>query len=116
MSRAWRVRLTRQAESDFLEISRWTTETFGARQSALYAETLTLAIEALHAGPDVVGAKTRDEIAPGIRTLHVARKGRKGRHFVVFRASEGQTVDVLRFLHDSMDLEGHVSTTGDERH
>ena len=114
MSRAWRVRLTRQAESDFLDIARWTAATFGARQSELYAETLTSAIEALHAGPEIVGAKARDEIAPGIRTLHVARKGRKGRHFVVFRAAEGQTVDVLRLLHDSMDLARHVSAADDQ--
>lgn len=116
MSHAWRVRLTRQAESDFLDISKWTTETFGPRQSALYVETLTLAIEALHAGPGILGAKTRDEIAPGVRTLHVARQGRKGRHFVVFRATEGQTIDVLRLLHDSMDLARHVSAVDDEGH
>lgn len=89
MSRTWRVRLTRQAESDFIEISRWTAENFGALQTEFCAETVTLAIEALRGGPEVVGTKARDEIARGIRTLHVTRQGRKGRHFVVFRAAEG---------------------------
>ena len=115
MNRAWRVRLTLQAESDFLEISRWTADNFGALQTASYAETVTLAIEALHGGPEVVGTKARDEIAKGVRTLHVARQGRKGRHFLVFRAAEGQIIEVLRLLHDSMDLARHVPAADEEQ-
>lgn len=115
MSGAWRVRLTHQAESDFLEISRWTAENFGPLQRAHYAETVTLAIEALHGGPKVLETQARDEIARGIRTLHVARQGRKGRHFVVFRAAKGQIVEVLRLLHDSMDLARHVPEADDEQ-
>lgn len=30
-----------------------------------------------------LGAKARDDIDPGIRTLHVTRQSRSGRHFVV---------------------------------
>ena len=77
---------------------------------------ITLAIEALRGGPEVVGTKARDEIARGVRTLHVARQGRKGRHFVVFRAAEGQIVEILRLLHDSMDLARHVPAADDQQH
>ena len=115
MSRTWRVRLTQQAESDLLDISRWTAENFGALQTEFYAETVMLAIEALNGGPEVLGTKTRDEIAPGVRTLHVARQGRKGRHFVIFRTAEGQIVEVLRLLHDSMDLSKHVPVADDQQ-
>ncbi|MDR2189232.1 MAG: hypothetical protein LBE62_14500 [Azonexus sp.] len=52
--------------------------------------------------------KKRDDLGPGIRLLHVARKGRKGSHFIVFRASGEHTIDVLRMLYDGMDLPGHV--------
>ncbi len=48
---------------------------------------MAIAIEALEKGPDVLGAKARDDIQPGIRTLHVARQARAGRHFVVFRVA-----------------------------
>ena len=44
-------------------------------------------------------------------TLHVARKGRKGRHFVVFRVArdpDHDVIEVLRLLHDSMDLQRHL--------
>ena len=104
MSALWKVRLAARAELDFSEIITWTIENFGERQAKTYVETLSLAIEALHDGPEQLGAKARDDIGPGIRTLHVARQGRSGRHFVVFREAKDQYIDVLRLLHDSMDL------------
>jgi len=113
MSLVWRVRLTQQAERDLLNILRWTTENFGACQAENYAETIMLAIEALSDGPDVQGTKNRDELISGVRVLHVARHGRKGRHFVVFRGAEGQIVEVLRLLHDSMELTRHMSAAND---
>ena len=48
MSLVWKVRLAAQAELDFSEIITWTLENFGERQADTYAETPTLAIEALH--------------------------------------------------------------------
>jgi len=116
MSVVWNVRLAAQAELDFFEIITWTIENFGERQAETYAETLTLAIEALHDGPEQLGAKARDDIGPGIRTLHVARQGRSGRHFVVFSEAKDQYIDVLRLLHDSMDLARHIPPVNDQSH
>ena len=104
MRPGWTVKLGRQAEHDYLEILRWTTKTFGEGQASTYAETM--AFEALEDGSDVLGARARDDIQPGIRSLHVARQGRAGRHFAVFRVA-GSGIDVLRLLHDSMDLPRH---------
>ena len=109
MTAVWTVRLADQAELDLLEITLWTVESFGDRQAEEYAETLTLAIEALHDGPSILGVKRRDDIDSGIHTLHVARTGRKGRHFVVFKSAvQPNTIEVLRLLHDSMNLARHV--------
>jgi len=116
MSLVWQIRLAERAELDFLGIVAWTAENFGARQAEYYAETVTSAIEALHDGPEIPGAKARDDIGSGIRTLHVARQGRKGRHVVVFKEAEGRIIDVLRLLHDSMDLARHVPTANDQAH
>jgi toxin ParE1/3/4 len=109
--RSWRVRLTAQAEADVAEILEWSARQFGEAQARRYAETLTSAIEALSEGPGVHGAKARDEIGIGLLTLHAARKGRRGRHFLLFRVSReaGRPgIDVLRVLHDAMDLGRHV--------
>ena len=108
MSLAWQVRLASQAEQDLFDIILWTAENFGTKQAEHYAATIALAIEALYDGPDILGSKVRDEIGMGIRTLHVARQGRKGRHFVAFSVSEGHIINVLRLLHDSIDLAIHL--------
>jgi len=109
--RHWPVRLAAAAEDDFNQILRWTAEHFGGQQARVYAVTLSAALQELGAGPGVVGVRARSDIAKGLCTLHVARHGRKGRHFVMFRIGRdqrGETIDVLRILHDAMDLPRHV--------
>lgn len=111
---SWTVRLSAAAQADYRQILRWTVESFGSAQALSYADTLSSALKALSAGPTVIGVKGRPEIGSNISTLHVARNGRKGRHFVMFRigsAPEGDVIDVLRLLHDSMDLERHLPPT-----
>jgi toxin ParE1/3/4 len=103
------VRLTAAAASDF-ELLEWTAERFGESRALAYAETLSLAIEALAEGPSIPGSRPRDEILKGLHSMHVARQGRRGRHFVVFRiATSGDAIEVLRLLHDSMDFPRHLS-------
>ena len=107
--RRWRVRLGAAAELDFANIVRWTAENFGARQSRIYRDTLVEAIRELAEGPDVAGSKGRDEISPGLRTLHVARRGRRGSHFLMYRAAPNRTIEIVRILHDRMDVRRHAS-------
>ncbi|WP_322033680.1 type II toxin-antitoxin system RelE/ParE family toxin [Paraburkholderia sp. J76] len=106
---AWTIRLTDSAETDFRNIVRWSAGQFGQRQATAYAKTLSHALQELMAGPTVPGTRVRDDILPGLRSLHVARNRRKGRHFVLFRvsATHAQCIDVLRILHDAMDLPRH---------
>jgi toxin ParE1/3/4 len=98
MSVVWKVRLAAQAELDFSEIITWTLKNFGERQAQTYAETLTLAIEALHDGPEQLGARARDDIEPGIRILHVARQGRSGRHFVLFSEADSKVNTSMSYV------------------
>ena len=104
----WRIRLGREAERDFSAILRYTADNFGGRQAGLYKTLLIDALAALGDGPDIPGSAARDEIAPGLRTLHVSRRGRPGRHFILYRAGQGRVVEILRILHDAMDLARHV--------
>jgi len=106
----WSIRLTAAARTDFQAILRWTTREFGRQQARTYAETLSLAVTALTEGPRIAGARPIDHVAPGLFTLHVARAGRKGRHLVLFRvgSQDPPVIDVLRLLHDAMDLPRHL--------
>ena len=116
MKRIWTIRLAAAAEQDFREILRWTAENFGRRQAGAYARTLSIALHDLARGPSIMGARRREDIGLGIHTLHVARKGRKGRHLLVFRVASPpskQVIDVLRLLHDSMDIPRHLPATSE---
>jgi toxin ParE1/3/4 len=107
----WPVRLAVAAEADLHEILRWTVEHFGEKQSRAYANTLAAALEELSTGPKLSGVRARSDIANGLFTLHVARHGRKGRHFVMFRIGHderGEVIEVLPLLDDAMDLPSHV--------
>jgi toxin ParE1/3/4 len=107
----WSVRLTAAAQADFEGILRWTEGQFGRAQAHRYADTISAALDTLTAGPAIPGATKRDDILEGIFALHVARSSRKGRHFIMFRigqTTDGDVSEVLRLLHDAMDLERHL--------
>ena len=108
IARRWRVRLGAAAELDFANILQWTKENLGARQSRLYRDTIIQAIGELANGPDLAGSKSREEIMPGARTLHVARHGRRGSHFLLYRAVQGRVIEIGRILHDKMDVQRHL--------
>ena len=115
--RRWRIRLSATAEADYRNILRWTAQRFGEAQAVAYHDVLADAIAALANGPEVPGARKRDDIASGLMTLHVARGQRRGRHAILYRAratSEPPMVDVLRLLHDAMDLSRHVDPVANE--
>ena len=113
MNNFWRVQLTEMAEVDLISIKIWTTEKFGAPQAAKYLKAIASALEDLILGPEPIGSKSREDIGPKIRTLHVQRKGNKGRHLIVFKEARNQTIQVLRLLHDSMDLPRHLPAAKD---
>jgi toxin ParE1/3/4 len=97
VARKWRVRLGSTAELDFANILKWTTENFGAHQSRLYRNTLVQVIGELANGPDIASSKAKDEIMPGLRSLHIA----------LYR-TQGSSIEIVRILHDRMDLERHL--------
>lgn len=118
MTRLWAVHLTAAAQSDFRGIVRWTIERFGEEQARVYANILRSTLKDLQDGPNIIGVKSRDDIAKGLFTLHVARNGHRGRHLVLFRISRSHPVDtleILRLLHDAMDLQRHVGTRKDTK-
>jgi plasmid stabilization system protein ParE len=74
----------------------------GCYRARIYGDTLSAALVALTAAPTTVG------------TLHVARVGHKGRHFVLCRVGRDKRqphIEVLRLLHDAMDLKLHTLGT-----
>jgi toxin ParE1/3/4 len=111
----WRARLSAAAERDFASILEWTNERFGARQARLYRDALEEGIRALRNGPDVRGARRRDDIVAGAWSLHVARTRRRGRHLLLYRVTGEDTIEIVRILHDSMDIARHLPKQEEDR-
>ena len=109
------VRLTAAANGDYDAILSWTAEHFGETQALTYAETLDLAIHALAGGPTTAGVRPREDIGAGMFALRAARGNRHGRLGLICRFCEQpREVEVLRILHDSMDLARHLPPSSSE--
>lgn len=107
-AKKWRARLGAAAQRDFASILEWTHERCGSRQARAYRDTLEEAIRALRDGPDISAARRREDIAPGVWALHIARNRQRGRHLLLYRVVEGSTIEIVRILHDSMDVARHL--------
>lgn len=104
----WLVRLSDAADADFQGILHWTRIRFGEEQALVYRDAVIATLEALAEGPSTPGAKSRPDIGRGIHTLHVSRVRRRARHVVLFRVTDEHRVEIIRILHDSMDLARHL--------
>ena len=69
---------------------------------------IDLSLRDLIENPETPLARPRPEIGRGLRTLRIARPGRRASHFLLYRIAEDGAVEVVRFLHDAMDLPRHV--------
>ena len=96
--RSSRYRLTPLAESDLEEIWLYTLRTWSREQADSHFRTLLATFEGL-----AVGTKTGRpvEIREGYLKYNV------GSHIVFYRRA-GQTTDIIRILHQRMDIGRHL--------
>jgi len=108
----WRVRLSAAARRDFAEIIRWTTKTFGEVQARRYGATINKVLDELVAGPELLGSRARPDLGPNVRVVLVARQGRRARHLLAYRISGDSELEIIRILHDAMDLARNMPGSG----
>lgn len=104
------------AEADIDDILEWSVAKFGEAVRDGYEELISAAIGALLVDPEHPGTHERPELGPGIRVVHLrssrdmvpagVRKIASPRHFVVYRLV-GEVLQVVRVLHDAMELSRH---------
>jgi toxin ParE1/3/4 len=109
---AWRLRLAAQARADIREAVAWSRVSFGGMQAERYLIAIQATTEMLRQAPLGPRTRARDDLAPGLRVLHMRRAGQRGRHLLIFRVAEPDTVTVLRVLHDAMDPVRHLPPEG----
>src|ERR1700730_11172352 len=103
-----RVRLSAAAEQDFAAIIAWTADQFGPNQARRYPDMILAASGLLDQGPFVPGSKARNELMRDLRSLDIARRGRPARHILLFREGKGTGIEVVRILHDSMEMRDNL--------
>ncbi len=101
------VSMAAAAQTDLDTIAAWTAENFGPAQAENYIEAILDTIDELTAPKSPARSLARDEITKGMRTLHMRKRGRRGRHFLLYSETEDE-VKIQRVLHDSMELSRHV--------
>ena len=105
--RKTKIVLSRTAEADLANIAAWTAENYGNKPAEIYIDAILDTIDELLVGQPV-RSKPRNEIAIGIRTLHMTKRGRRGRHLLVYKASNDR-LTIVRILHDSMEVSRYLS-------
>lgn len=108
MQTPWRIRLASAAQQDYSQIIEFTIDRFGEQQAALYETLMAEALIDIADDPQCAGSRSRDEILTGLRSYHIARRGKRGRHFILYRVTSEHIIEVVRILYDGMDLEKHI--------
>jgi plasmid stabilization system protein ParE len=98
-----RLFLTDLAKADIREILRTTRAQFGPLQVPKYRALIAEARKNLRDNPGL--GHHREGLPPGWRLFHISQRGRPARHFFLYMVDHTQSrVDVLRVLHDAMDI------------
>lgn len=103
----YRVRFTEQADSDLFNIYLYTYKTWGVTQADKYTDGLREAIAFLAQEPGRPGTVDCSALRPGYRSYHHQR------HLIFYRVVK-DALEIIRILHDSMDVPRHLSAQGEE--
>lgn len=91
--------LSPRARQDFIDILRYTGETWGEAQLLTYRTKINEALQMLGTNPR--RGRQRDDLPPMYFSYSV------GSHVIVYRLREGE-IAVARILHQRMDLGAHL--------
>ena len=101
------------AEADIDDILEWSVFRFGESIRDGYQALIGATLANIAHDPELVGSHDRYDLGRGLRTIHLrtcrnevspaVRRIASPRHFVVYR-KVGQVIEVVRLLHDAMDV------------
>lgn len=95
-----RYLLSPAAQSDLEQIWDYTHDQWGIDQAEEYLRELQRAIDRAAANPRI--GRACDEIRPGYRKLAA------GSHTLFYRVTADGVIDVVRLLHQRMDIDRHL--------
>jgi toxin ParE1/3/4 len=93
------LKFSPRARQDFIDILRFTGETWGRNQLIAYRDKINDAIQAIRNNPQL--GHHRDDL-PGTHRAYLV-----GAHIIVYRA-DADSIGVVRILHQRMSLARHM--------
>lgn len=113
-----KYRLSHTALSDIEDVLRYSHVQFGSHARIRYQALIRTAIEDLAEAPNRVGSSLRDELSEGLRSFHPTYVRKQAatatgtvlrpRHVVFYRLADGQVIEIVRILHDAMEVRQHL--------
>ena len=113
-----RYRISNSTRADIVDILRLSQTQFGDQARQRYQALIVAALQALADTPYCIGSHDRDELSPGLRSYHLiySREQAKQthgtvkspRHIVFYRVASDDVIEIIRFLHDAMEVQLHL--------
>lgn len=100
------VRVLPEARAEIRDVLRYTRDEFGARKLQEYRELVRDALRTIAENPHA--GRAQPDVHPDLRTYHIAQRGKRARHFVLYRVARDGVVEIGGLLHDAMLLELHL--------
>ncbi|MCC6629988.1 MAG: type II toxin-antitoxin system RelE/ParE family toxin [Chloroflexi bacterium] len=107
-----------EALQDINSILAWSEKEFGLEARLRYGHLIATAIDDVAEDPERLGSRPRPDLRTGVRTYHLISSRERGRemsgiirqprHVLVYRLRGATTLEILRVLHDAMDLDRHL--------
>lgn len=113
-----RYRVASAARMDIADALRYSRFKFGPAARRRYLALIGATFEAIAEQPERTGSHARDELAPGLHSFHLrhARKPSaqdrvdRPRHIVFYRIGSDGVIDIVRLLHEAMEVRRHLSS------
>ena len=112
-------RISNAARADIVDILRLSQTQFGDQARQRYQALILSALQAIADTPYRIGSHDRDELALGLRGYHLicSRQQAKHphgtvkspRHVVFYRVAIDDVIEVVRLLHDAMEVQLHLA-------
>lgn len=111
-------RISNAARADIVDILRLSQAQFGDQARQRYQTLILTALQAIAGTPYRIGNHDRDELAPGLRSYHLTYSRQQAkhpygtvkspRHIVFYRVASDEAIEVVRLLHDAMEVQLHL--------
>ncbi len=105
---------TEDAILDIEEALLWSATHFGKSAARRYARLIATAISEIATDPNLAGSRAAPDLQEGMRLYHLTHSRKRApidgvivkrpRHFIAYRSLDPTTIEIVRILHDSMDI------------